>query len=384
MKRWLIMIGGVAALVVLIGGVWGYNLSKTLAALKAPKPKEIVTAMQTQPQEWRRQIAAVGTLHAVRGADLSAELAGVVDKIHFESGDAVKAGTLLVELRAGDDIARLDALKANATLAELTFNRTSAELKAKAISQAQLDNAAATLKSARAQVAEQQALVDKKRIRAPFAGRLGIRAVDAGQYVQAGTKIVTLQALNPIHADFHLPQQELGALKVGQAISARSDAYPDQNFSGRIAAIDPQVDIDTRNVKVRATLQNPSSNLLPGMFVSLAIEAGAPVRYLTLPKTAISYNPYGETVFVLVPAPEPEGAEAKTPADKNRAENLVAKQVFVTAGPARGDQVAIVKGLKAGDRVVTSGQIKLKNGTPVTIDNTVQPSNEPDPKPVEE
>lgn len=370
MKRWFIMIGSVVALVVVIGGIWGYNLSKKIAAFKAAgQPKQTVTAMKAAQQQWHRQISAVGTVHAVRGADLSAEVAGVVDAIHFESGADVKGGTLLLELRAHDDVARLESLQANAKLAELTYNRAVAEFKAQAISQAKLDDATASYKSAKAQVAEQQALVDKKRIRAPFAGHLGIRAVDAGQYVNAGTKLVTLQALDPIHVDFYLPQQNLETLKVGQTVFAKTDTYPDLKFSGRIAAIDPQVDVDTRNVLVRATLKNPSRQLLPGMFVNVDIEIGKPLEYLTLPKTAVAYNPYGETVFVLNKA---EGAD------------LVAQQVFVSVGPSRGDQVAILKGISAGDQIVTSGQLKLKNGTPVVINNAVLPSNDPNPKPVEE
>jgi len=375
MKRWFIMLGSVAALVVVIGGIWGYNLSKKIAAFKAAgQPKQTVTAMKAAPQSWHHQIAAVGTVHAVRGADLSAEVAGIVDVIRFESGADVKAGTLLVELRAHDDIARLESLKANARLAELNFHRAEAEFKAQAISQARLDDATATYKSASAQVAEQQALIDKKRVRAPFAGHLGIRAVDPGQYVNAGTTLVTLQSLDPIYVDFYLPQQNLETLRVGQVVAARSDTYPELKFSGRISAIDPKVDADTRNVLVRATLKNPTHQLLPGMFVNVDIQVGKALEYLTLPKTAIAYNPYGETVFVLT----------KGEAANGNAAELVAKQVFVNVGPSRGDQVAIIKGISAGDQIVTSGQLKLKNGTPVVINNAVLPSNDPNPKPVEE
>ena len=381
MKRWFIMIGFVVALVVVIGGIWGYNVSKKIAAFKAAgQPRQTVTVIKAESQPWHRQLAAVGTLHAVRGADLSAEVAGVVDAIHFESGNDIKAGALLMELRASDDVARLESLQASAKLAELTYHRSTAEFKAQAISQARLDEAAANYKSAKAQVAEQQALIDKKRLRAPFAGHLGIRAVDAGQYVGAGTKIVTLQALDPIHVDFYLPQQDLEAIKVGQTIFATSDTYPDKQFTGRISAIDPKVDTDTRNVLVRATVKNPTHQLLPGMFVNVDVEIGAAVDYLTLPKTAITYNPYGETVFVLTP--DSAGATDKpAPSDDS---NLVAKQIFVNVGPARGDQVAILKGLNSGDQVVTSGQLKLKNGTPVVINNRILPSNDPNPKPVEE
>lgn len=377
MKRWLIMIGCVVALIAVIGGIWGYNLSRKIAAFKAAGvPKQTVTTMAVSQQAWRQQLAAIGSVHAVRGADLSAEVAGTVERIYFESGAQVKKGAPLLDLRAGDDLARLESLQAAAKLAQLTFDRSTAQFKVRAISQAQLDTDAANLKSALAQVAEQRALVDKKRIRAPFGGRLGIRAVDPGQYVGAGTKIVTLQSLERVHVDFNLPQQNLGVLAVGQPVTARADAYPDMVFSGRIAAIDPKLDAETRNVQVRATLANPDYRLLPGMFVNVLVEVGEPSNYLTLPNTAVSYNPYGETVFVLKPA----GAdnEAGLPADQ-----LVAQQQFVSVGPRRGDQVAILKGVKEGETVVTSGQLKLKNGTPVVINNAVQPPFEPDPKPAE-
>jgi membrane fusion protein (multidrug efflux system) len=328
-------------------------------------------------QDWRNQLAAIGSVHAVRGADLSAEVAGTIERIYFESGAQVKKGAPLLDLRANDELARLYALDAAARLAQITYDRSVAQYKVKAISQAQLDTDAAQLKSARAQVAEQRALIGKKRIRAPFGGRLGIRAVDPGQYVGAGTKIVTLQSLERVHVDFHLPQQHLGVLAVGQTVTAHADAYPQLSFSGRIAAIDPQLDPDTRNVQIRATLQNPGYKLLPGMFVNVEVEVGEPHRYLTLPTTSVAFNPYGETVFVL----------RKAAADNDNgvaAGQLIAQQQFVTAGSRRGDQVAILQGVKEGEQVVTSGQLKLKNGTPVAINNAVQPPFDPDPKPVEE
>lgn len=390
MKRWLIMLAGVLVLALVIGGIWGYGTYKKIAAFKAMgEPKQTVTAMQAQPQQWRRQISAVGTVRAVRGADLSAEVNGIVDSIHFESGDDVKAGALLLDLRAGDDVAKLESLRANASLAEVTLKRTRAELEAQAISQAQLDSASAQFKSAKADVDQQQALVEKKRIKAPFGGHLGIRAVDPGQYLAAGTKVVTLQALDPIHVDFNLPQQNLNALKVGQLVTAQSDTYPNLSFVGRIAAIDPKVDADTRNVMIRATFKNPDHKLLPGMFATVNVDVGEPVSYLTLPKTALAYNPYGETLFVLTRGQVDKSGRdtASQPApkgDQPQDNEIRAKQVFVTIGPARGDQVSILKGISAGDQIVTSGQLKLKNGTPVVINNNILPSNQPNPKPVEE
>jgi membrane fusion protein (multidrug efflux system) len=311
---------------------------------------------------------------------------------------------LLLQLRAADDIAHLEALKANAGLAETTYNRDKAQFEAQAISKAALDIDAANLRSAKAQVAEQQALVDKKFVRAPFTGHLGIRAVDLGQYLSPGTKIVTLQQLDPIYVDFFLPQQDLSQISVGQKVTALSDTFPDLKFEGVIAAINPQVDTDTRNVQIRATVKNPQHKLLPGMYTNVAIEVGQPTRYLTLPQNAITFNPYGETVFVVTTAEKLQAEQdakikaeghqtnhdkqaakdAGSGAPKAEGNQLVSKQVFVTVGPTRGDQIAILKGIDEGDEIVTSGQLKLKTGTAIEINNTVQPSDDPNPKPSEE
>jgi membrane fusion protein (multidrug efflux system) len=203
-------------------------------------------------------------------------------------------------------------------------------------------------------------MVDKKQLGAPFAGHLGIRAVDVGQYLTAGTTVVTLQALDPVYADFFLPQQALDQLKVGQPIDARIDTWPDQHFAGTITAINPLVDSGSRNVQVRATLANPDRKLLPGMYATIGIDVGTPQKQITLPQTAVAYNPYGSTVFLVQP-------------------NGTARQIFVTTGATRGDQVAVLTGVKEGDIVVSSGQMKLHNGSPVTVDNTVQPSDDAHP-----
>jgi membrane fusion protein, multidrug efflux system len=394
MKRWLLLIGVVVFLIVLIGGVKGYGAYKMFQGFAAQgQPKFTVSTTKAQFQDWLPQLSAIGSLRAESGADLSAEVAGIVDVIRFGSGDDVKAGQLLLQLRSADDVAHLESLRASAALAETTYNRDKAQFAAEAISQATLDTDVANLRSAKAQVAEQQALVDKKQVRAPFAGHLGIRSVDLGQYLAAGTKIVTLQQLDPIYVDFSLPQRSLSQIGVGQKITARADSYPDSSFAGKIAAINPQVDTDTRNVQVRAALHNPERKLLPGMFANVGIEIGAPTHYITLPQTAVSYNPYGATVFVVVPqskeAGKPSGGDGKPAqpppsAAPDSSPDLVAKQVFVTTGATRGDQVAILQGIDEGDQVITSGQIKLKNGAGVTINNSVQPSNDPNPKPHEE
>lgn len=390
MKRWWLLIFAVVALVVVIGAVKGFGVYKMVQGFAAQgQPKFTVSTTRAAFQDWQPQLTAVGSLRAERGTDLSAEVAGVVDAIRFQSGDDVKAGQLLLQLRAADDVAHLEALQASAALAETTYTRDKAQFEAQAVSQALLDTDAANLRSAKAQVAEQQALVNKKFVRAPFAGHLGVRAVDVGQFLSPGTKIVTLQQLDLIYVDFFLPQQQLSQIKVGQKVQASSDVYPDKQFAGEVAAIDPLVDVNTRNVQVRAALKNPEHQLLPGMSATVDIEVSSPQRHITLPQTAVSYNPYGATVFVVGPrgGEAAKGGATTAPpgvSPKGTDADLLAKQVFVTTGATRGDQVAILKGVKEGDEIVTSGQLKLKNGALITINNEVQPSDDPNPTPLEQ
>jgi len=405
MKRWVILALIVIGLVVVLGGLKFLGVYQMLQGFKAQSAiKPTVSTAKATREQWQPTLTAIGSLHAVRGADLANEVAGVVDSIHFQSGEEVKAGALLVQLRNADDLARLEALKASADLAQTVANRDKQQLEAQAISQAAYDASAANLKSALAQLAEQQALVDKKAIRAPFSGRLGIRAVDPGQYIAPGTKIVTLQQLDPIYVDFTLPQQALAQIAVGQKVKARSDTYPDLEFVGEISALDPKVDVETRNVQVRATLKNPERKLLPGMYAKIVIDVGEPVAHITLPQAAIAFNPYGETVYVITTAGKLKAeqrekkkkmqaltVQSKKEEEANTADEaelppdtLVAKQVFVTVGPTRGDQIAILKGLNEGDEVVTGGQMKVKTGVAVNIDNSVPPQNDIDPRPTEE
>jgi membrane fusion protein, multidrug efflux system len=374
-KRMIIML----VLVVLVfGGIFGFKafqgimMQKYMA--KMGMPPQTVSTMLAAEQVWQPKLSAVGSLAAVRGADLSTELPGIVSAIHFKEGDDVKADTELLDLNTDSDIAKLHSLQAAEDLAASTYARDKAQFAVKAISQQALDASAASLRQAKANVVEQQALVDKKVIRAPFAGRLGVRNVDLGQYVSAGTPVVTLQSLDPIFVDFYLPQQALDMVAVGQEISLQTDAFPDQSFAGKITVIDPKVDVNTRNVRVRALLPNPGKKLLPGMYANVQIDSGKARKLITLPQTAITYNPYGNIVYLV----EDQGKDAKGNP------KLIAKQVFVKTGDTRGDQVAILSGLKVGDTVVTSGQIKLRNGSPVLINNSIQPSNDPNPKPHEQ
>jgi membrane fusion protein (multidrug efflux system) len=342
-----------------------------MAAFSNP-PQTVSTAV-AQVQPWQPTLESVGSLRAVNGADLSLEVAGIVDKVNFNSGDDVAAGTLLLQLRADDDIAKLHSLQATADLASSTYVRDQKQFKIQAVSQAALDIDAANLKNAQAQVAEQQAVVDKKFVHAPFAGHLGIRQVDIGQYLNAGTAIVTLQALDPIYVDFSLPQQALDQIAVGQSLTAKIDTYPDQSFAGTISAIDPKVDPDTRNIQLRATLANPDHKLLPGMYATVDISVGSPQNYVTLPQTAITYNPYGSTVYIV----DDGGTDAQGKPQ------LVARQAFVSTGQTRGDQVAVTAGVKNGETVVTSGQIKLRNGSHLIVNNSVTPTDNPNPQPVD-
>ncbi len=370
-KRMIIMLLVVGAL---FGGLFGFkaflgNVIKKSISSQGIPPQTVSTA-KAQFTEWQGEFQAVGTLRAVRGADLAPELPGLITAIHFQSGQEVAEGAPLVQLNNESDVAKLQSLMAAVELAETIYDRDQKQLAIQAVSQAVVDADAATLKSAKAQVAEQRALVAKKLVRAPFAGRLGIRAVDVGQYVNAGTKLVTLQALDPVYVDFFAPQKSLGRVAPGQKIVLKTDAFQGQQFPGEVSSIDPKIDPATRNVQVRATVRNAKRSLLPGMFATVVIASGGPQRFLTLPQTAVSYNPFGDTVFVV--------EESKGKDDKVA---LVAQQKFVTTGEARGDQVAILSGIKEGDTVVTAGQIKLRSGFPVIVNNSIQPTNEPAPKP---
>jgi membrane fusion protein (multidrug efflux system) len=369
-KRMVIMLIAVA---VVFGGIFGFQAFKAMMIKKfmssMAQPPQTVTALKAANSQWQPNIEAVGSLRAVKGADLSLEVAGVVDSISFNSGDDVNEGAVLLKLRSDDDQAKLESLQATADLNQITYDRDQKQFKLQAVSQATIDTDAANLKNAQAQAAQQQAILDKKTLKAPFTGHLGIRAVDLGQYLGAGTVIVTLQALDPIFVDFFVPQQSIDQFKLGQTVTVKIDAFKGQTFPGEISAINPKVDASTRNVQVRATMKNPDHKLIPGMYATIDISTGAPQNYVTLPQTAITYNPYGNTVYIV----DEKGKDA------SGKPQLLARQNFVTTGATRGDQVAILKGVNEGEMVVTSGQIKLHNGSTVLIDNTIQPTADASP-----
>jgi membrane fusion protein (multidrug efflux system) len=374
-KRMLIMLMAVG---ILFGGIFAYKafvsyeMKKSMSAYQAPPVT--VSATEVKSLVWQPRLNAVGSLRAVRGVDVTSEIAGLVQKIYFKSGDEVQEGKLLLQLNADSDIALLHSLEAAAELANTVYERDRKQYQVQAVSKATLDADAADLKVKRAQVAQQAAIIEKKSIHAPFAGKLGISTVNPGQYINPGDKIITLQSLNLIYLDFYLPQQHLSQLSVGRRVVAKTDSYPDRTFTGKMSAVNPKVDTNTRNIQLEATIENPRHELLPGMYATVEVQAGGTKQYLTIPQTSVTYNPYGDTVFLV--EEEASGPGAKPV--------LTARQVFVTVGPARGDQIAILKGLKEGETVVTSGQLKLKNGSRVIINNQIQPSNEAAPRPQNE
>ncbi|MEY3287778.1 MAG: hypothetical protein RLZZ419_20 [Pseudomonadota bacterium] len=371
-KRMLIMLTMVG---IVLGGIFGFisfkgRMIKQFMSSQGV-PLQTVSTITANSLEWLPKLEAVGSLQAVQGANMSAEVAGIVEKIYFKQGDNVTLGAPLLQLRAYDDIAKLESLKATAQLARITYNRDQAQFNVSAISKQTLDIDKANLDIAIANIAQQQALVDKKLIRAPFTGRLGIRLVDVGQYLEAGTATTTLQALDTVFVDFFLPQQALKSLAISQKVTLNTDTYPAQTFTGGITVINPKVDVNTRNVQVRATLNNPEHQLLPGMYATVTIATGLAQRYITLPRTTITFNAFGSTVYRV----DTDGQD-----DKGKPK-LIAKQSFVTTGDTRGDQIVILSGVKEGETIVTTGQIKLRNGSPIIVDNTIQPSNDATPQP---
>jgi membrane fusion protein (multidrug efflux system) len=369
----LVILGLAAALI--LGGIYGWQLFigkmiKGAMGQMATAPQTVSTTIAAK-STWQSRTQALGSVRAVRGADLAAQAAGVVDKIHIDSGAEIPAGTVLLTLKPNDDPAKLAQLQAAADLAAITLKRDQEQLAAQAIAQATVDSDAATLRADQAQVAAQQALIEEKTVRAPFAGKLGLRLVDEGQYLAAGTTVVTLQSLDPIFIDFYVPQQALGILKTGEVVNAAVDTYPGASFAGKIVSISSKVDSSSRNVQIRASFGNADRRLVPGMYANVEIDNGAASEQITLPQTAITYNAYGDTVYVVQ---KNGGGDPGHP-------RLTAVQRFVKVGETRGDQVAIISGIAVGDEVVTAGQLKLRSGAAVVINNQVVPTDAATPTP---
>lgn len=351
----------------IFGAIFGYKyltIRRGMAAQAAMvRPPTTVSTAPAQETTWPNTLNAVGTLASFRGITVKTELEGTVRTIAFESGAVVGAGTVLVELDTSVEAAQLAGLEAQAKLAELNVTRAR-ELRTNSTNtQADLDAAEATLLQTRSGVDQLRAIIAKKRISAPFDGRLGIALVYPGQFLGKAEPIVQLETLDPVYADFALPQQDIGRVALGQPVRLRVDAFPDRVFEGAISAIAPRVSEATRSISLRATIPNHDEVLRPGMFGAVEVVRPGTEHAIVLPSAAIVYNPYGNFVYVV--------------------EGNIARQRFIQTGAQRGNLVAVLSGLKPGEAVVTSGQIKLRNGSPVQVDNTVVPSADPAPKPAE-
>jgi membrane fusion protein (multidrug efflux system) len=336
-------------------------------------PPEAVTTIVARQESWPESLSAIGTVAAVRGVTVSADLSGIVARINFESGQAVRQGDVLVELDTRQERAQLAAAEAQRDLTRLNLERMHG-LKEQGIApQADLDQSEAAQKQADARVGEIKATIERKTIRAPFSGILGIRQINLGQYLSDGAAIVPLQALDPIYVNFAVPQQRIGALRAGVPVTVSAESAGVSARSGRLTAVDSVVDPATRNVQVQATLANADMKLHPGMFVQTSLSLGASDSVVTLPASAISYAPYGDSVFIVENINDPKDPKGQT--------YRGVRQQFVKLGAGRGDQVAVLSGLKPGEEVVTSGVFKLRTGAAVQINNKVQPGNNPAPRP---
>ncbi len=360
---------GLGAIVAALLGAKAQQL-KAMDAAENVLPVEAVTTAKAQTQSWNPTLYSVGTLTSENGVTLSAEVAGTVAKIDFESGAKVAAGTLLAQFDVSVEAADLRAAEATAELAHLSAERVRELRSRDTLAQSELDAAEAQLKQATARVEAIHASIEKKTFRAPFSGTLGIRKVNIGQYVNAGQAIVELQTLDPIHVDFALPQQRVVDLSVGQTVEVTTDGVSGLKFTGKITSLDPMVDPGTRNLRVRATLANEGARLRPGMFanVEVLLPAGEPV--VVVPASAVLYAPYGDSVFVIERKKNAKGEEATT-----------VRQQTVRLGLTRGDFVVVTSGVSAGDEIVSTGAFKLRNGAPVLINNSVVPAAELAPKP---
>ena len=349
----------VLLLVVIFGGIFGwkfYSGQQMAAMMSRPQPPVTVASAEVELQTWQPYLQAVGSVEAIQGVSVTTEVPGQVSEILFESGRKVEAGEIILLLDDSVDQADLDGLIAQQTLAKLQFERNRKLLKDRSVSRSDYDTSRAQLDGAQATVAAKRATISKKKIRAPFSGQLGIIQVDPGEYLSPGARIVPLQALDPVYVDYALPERHFGQVKVGQSVKVEVQAYPGNIFEGTVTAINPGIDPGTRSIRLRATLDNPDHLLRPGMFAEVRTVLPASTGILTLPRTAITYNPYGASVFIIL---EKEGAQ-------------VVQRRRVKTGEVREGRVEILEGLQAGDDVVAAGQVKLRNDQRVTIDNSVQ------------
>jgi membrane fusion protein (multidrug efflux system) len=363
------------------------NLIKTIISSQVPPPAT-VTSEPAKTEQWVEQLSSIGTLISSHGVDVTSQVAGIVTEVYAASGSDVEQGAPLVQLDIAVEEADLASAKAVLAEAEVGFKRQADLIEKRVTSEANLDTARSKRDTAQAAVNKIEAVIAQKAIKAPVAGRLGIRKVERGQYVSPGMTLVTLQALDPIRADFPMPEQAIGKLRVGQQIEVGVDGYPGKSFKGTVESLDARVAQDTRTLLVRGSLPNPQRKLLPGMFANVTILIGNPRQVVTVPRTAINYSLYGDSLYVVKAAEPSAGSGTGSPPDQAAAataageRKLVAERRFVKTGQARDDRVAVVDGIKAGDEVVTTGQLKLNPGAAIRIDNA-QPLVRPEERPKE-
>ncbi len=370
-KRMLWMLTVTATILAALGFTKYKQIQEAIAQGAAYRPApEAVTTIIAKQERWPDTLSAIGTVTAVQGVTVSADLPGVVDRIEFESGGAVREGDVLVRLDTRQEQAQLAAAEAAHALARLNLDRLEGVINKSAVSRMDYDRAAADEKQTEAKVAEIRAVISRKTLCAPFSGILGIRQVNLGQYLSAGSSIVSLQQLDPIYVDFSLPQQYVGRVREGRPVQIEPADLGGARFSGQVTAVNSVVDEGTRNVLLQATLSNPQGKLRPGMFVETDILMGTSRRVVALPAPSINYAPYGDSVFIVANLQGPDGQSFRG-----------VRQQFVKLGPSRGDQVAVLSGINPGEEVVTSGVFKLRNGTAVLVNNSLQPSNNKSPKP---
>jgi membrane fusion protein, multidrug efflux system len=369
-KRLILVLGVMAVLITALGFAKFRQIESAVHAGAFQPPPEAVTSIVTQREQWPASMTAIGTIEAVHGVMVSADLPGTVAGINFDSGKAVREGEILVELDTRQERAQLASLEAQRDLAKVNFGRMQELVNAGVISRMDYDQATAQQKATEANVAEIKATIARKTIRAPFSGILGIRKVNLGQYLPAGSPVVSNQSLDPIYVNVGVPQQAAAQVHVGRKLRVTTEDVAGKVFAGSVTAIDSEVDHTTRNIQVQATLSNPEGKLRPGMFVQVEMPLGASRSVIALPASAINYAPYGDSVFVITDLKDPTGKTYRG-----------VRQQFVKVEGSRGDQVGVISGLNPGEEVVTSGVFKLRNGAAVQVNNKVQPGNSPAPKP---
>jgi membrane fusion protein (multidrug efflux system) len=370
-KRMILMVVVMTIFITVLGFVKFRQFQAMAGEFAAMQPPpDAVTTIVTAREEWPATLNAIGTVAAVQGVTVSADLSGIVGRIEFESGKTVAKGDVLVQLDTRQEQAQLAGAESQLQLARLNFERMQGLVQQDAVSRAEYDAAAAAHKQAEARLGEIRATIERKTIRAPFSGVLGIRQVNLGQYLTDGAPVVPLQSLDPVYVNFGVPQQEAAQMRPGRSVRITVGELGDSEFAGRVSALDSVVDQTTRNVQVQATLANPGGKLRPGMFVQAQVMLGGGRPIVALPVSAVNYAPYGDSVFVLTDMKNPQGQSYRG-----------VRQQVVKLGAARGDQIAVLSGLNAGEEVVTSGVFKLRNGAPVQVNNTVQPGNSRSPKP---